>query len=312
MLLRILSTLTLTALVSNGFTSTAIAQQQRLDSFSGETNELTIRQRNFPRNQPQPTHPLLRSPQPNSNPNDNNSFSYREKPKITIPKFSAITTTFCSDVKFNHEQASSFPVTLSLARPIMDNNGNVIAPINSLVSATVDANGNEIKIQPNALVIGGRYIPIETEKVALPALTDTRRSFNNFSSSFDRGQRGVAFRVTDNLIDWLALSRTNSVLEADTTTLLGFGLSVATGIAQGLNEPDPPDPEESRVMEIREGIQLIFPLKASVELPPMPNRQSPYFSERPPAAVCQDGEVNPNQNQFTNNQGRNEFNDETD
>lgn len=276
MLLRILSTIALTALVFNRLTPTIFAQEQQSETLY-------------------------------------NSFSYPEEPKITIPRLSAIITMFCFNLNFNHGQDSSFPVTLFLARPIIDSNGNVIAPINSLVNAMVEANGNEIEIQLNALVIGGSYIPIETPKVTLPALADTRRNFNNFSSNFDRGSRGVAFRVTDNLINWLSLSRTDDVLEPSTSTILGFGLSVATGIAQGLNEPAPPDPEESRVMEIQEGIVLIFPLESSVELSPMPNYQSPYFSERSSAPVCEDGEVNPNQTQLNNNPVRNDFlNDEDD
>lgn len=193
----------------------------------------------------------------------------------------------------------------------MDINGNVIVPVNSLVSPNIDANGNEIKIKPSALVIGGRYIPIETNQVAVPALIDTRRITTTFSRSFDRGQRGVAFRVSDNLIDWLALRRTTTVLEDNTSTLLGFGLSVATGIAQGLNEPDPPDPEETQFREIQQRIKLIFPLKSSVELPAMASYQTPYFTNRNPAPVCKDGESFRNQTQF-NKSSRNEFDDEID
>ena len=263
MLLRILSTITFTALVFNQLTPTVFAQEQQSETLY-------------------------------------NSFSFPEEPTITIPRLSAIVTIFCSNLNFNHEQDSSFPVTLSLAQPIIDGNGSVIAPINSLVNAMVEANGNEIKIHLNALVIGGRYIPIETQKIALPALTDTQRNFNNSFPDVDRSRRGVAFRVTDNLINWLSLGRTEAVVEPTTGAILGLGLSVATGIAQGLNEPAPPDPEESRVMQIQGGIQLIFPLESPVELSPMPNNQSPYFSESSSAPVCEDIEVNPNQTQFSN------------
>jgi hypothetical protein len=308
MLRRTLSKIALTILVSNQLTTVALAQQSRSSSLSIETNELKNRKPNSELEVPEPSNSPLQTTRNHSN--QNNSFSYRDKQKVMIPESSAITTTFCSNVKFNQEQASTFPVTLSLARPIMDSNGNVIAPVNSLVRAKIDATEEEdIKIKPKAVVIGGRYIPIETQKVSVPALTDTRRSRRTFSSTFNRGQRGVAFRVTDNISRWL--SRTPSALDLETSNLLSFGLSVATGIAQGVNEPDPPDPEETKVLEIREGTKLIFPLGSTVELPPMATHENPYFANRTPAPACQNGRLNQNQNQFNNN-GNNGESDEID
>ena len=309
MLLRTLSKIALTILVSNQLTTVALAQQSRSSSLSIETNELKNRKPNSELEVPEPSNSPLQTTQNHSN--QNNSFSYRDREKVMIPKSSAITTTFCSNVKFNQEQASTFPVTLSLARPIMDSNGNVIAPVNSLVRAKIDATEEEdIKIKPKAVVIGGRYIPIETQKVSVPALTDTRRSRRTFTSTFNRGQRGVAFRVTDNISRWL--SRTPSALDLETSNLLSFGLSVATGIAQGVNEPDPPDPEETKVLEIREGTKLIFPLGSTVELPPMATHENPYFANRTPAPACQNGRLTQNQSQFNNNGSRENFDDEVD
>ncbi|MFB6277716.1 MAG: hypothetical protein ABEI32_16390 [Halothece sp.] len=303
MLLKTLSRITLTILVSNQLTTVALAQQSRSSSLSIETNELKNRKPNSELEVPEPSNSPLQPTRNHSN--QNNSFSYRDREKVMIPKSSAITTTFCSNVKFNQEQASTFPVTLSLARPIMDSNGNVVAPINSLVRAKIDATKEEdIQIKPKAIVIGGRYIPIETEKVSVPALTDTRRSRTTFRTTFNRGQRGVAFRVTNNISRWL--SRTPSALDNETSNLLSFGLSVATGIAQGMNEPDPPDPEETKVLEIREGTKLIFPLVSSVELPPMATHENPYFANRKPAPACQIRGFKQNQSQSSNNGNSNQ------
>jgi len=274
MLRRNLFKIFLIALVSNQFTPVALAQTQRSNTWRTRLDLEQPDQRNS---------------------HSDRSFSTRKSSTITIPEFSAVTTTFCTNVLFNQEQVSVFPVTLSLARPIMDSNGEVIAPVNSLVSANINATDEDnITIQPKALIIGGRYIPIETSSVSVPALTDNRRSSNFFSTGFSQGQRGVAFRVADNLSDWL-ISRPTA-LSDDSSNLLSFGLSLAMGVAQGLNEPSPPDPEEREVLEIRQGIQLIFPLTSSVELPAVANHQSPYFSNRQPAPVCQDGEVRQSQN----------------
>lgn len=277
MLLRNLLTISLAVLASNLLPAKVLAGQPLLTSV--ETKQFQNRK---------PTSSQLNQKQFNP---DNFLLA-----QVSIPKFSAVTTTFCSNVLFNHEQASVFSITLSLARPIMDSNGNVIAPVNSLVRAKIDTTDEEkITIQPEAISVGGRYIPIQTSSVKVPVINDTRRSSRTFfSGGFNRGQRGVAFRVSENLSDWI-VSRPNA-LDEDSNDLLSFGLSVVMGVAQGLNEPKPPDPEETKVMEIREGMQLIFPLESSVELPQMPNYRSPYFANREPATVCQSGEIAQTQN----------------
>ena len=187
-----------------------------------------------------------------------------------IPQGAAITVQFCSNVKFNYEQGSSFPITLALARPITDRQGNVVAPVNSLVRARVEPKEDETQLKPKALVVGGRYIPVETEAVSVPALTDDRASFRTRTFRTGRGQHGVGFRVADSIDNWLLNRAGPSVFPGEannTDDFLGLGLAIATGVFQGLNEPDPPDPEEQKVMKVREGIQLIFLLRQAARVP---------------------------------------------
>lgn len=301
MLPRHLLTVSLAVLTFNQLTSIALAEKQRLPgSGSVETDELSNQKPDSRLKVPEPSNSLLQEREQNS-PNQNNSFSSQEPREVTIPKSSAVITTFCSNVLFNQEQASSFPVTLSLARPIMDSNGNVIAPINSLIRANINATEDEgIKIEPKAVIIGGQYIPINTSSVAVPALTDTRRGSSTFySGGFNRGQRGIAYRVSDNLSDWLVSRPT--ALGDEQSNLLSFGLSIAAGVAQGINEPNPPDREETKVMEIRQGMQLIFPLETSITLPPMATQRNPYFTTRTPTSACQDGQGTQDPAQYVDN-----------
>jgi len=304
MIRRTLSTIALTVLVSNQLTNAVLAEKQRSNGLSIETNEFQDRKSNSGVSVPESSNSELQQTQRNSN--QNSSFPSRERQSVIIPKSSAITTTFCSNVKFNKDQASKFPVTLSLARPIMDNNGKVIAPINSLVKASIDATNEQIKIKPKAVVIGGRYIPIETEKVSVPALDDTRGTSNFSRFSSRDSERGVAFQVTNNISRWL--SRTPTAFGNETDNLLSFGLTVASGIIRGLNDPRPPSEKrkETRVMEIRQGTKLIFPLGSSVELPAMATQSNPYFANRKAAPPCQNGRLNQNQSQSSNNRNSNE------
>ena len=89
---------------------------------------------------------------------------------ITIPQFSVIAATFCSAIKFENERDDRFPVTLFLARPIMDNDGSILAPVNSLVNAQVEPTKEGVKIQIDAIVIGGRLISVKTSALSIPIL----------------------------------------------------------------------------------------------------------------------------------------------
>jgi len=272
---KIISTITLSLLFYPQFIVATLADEKELPSLSIEKNQI---------DEQTPNPNLKRAPSSPSEPyNSNPSTPSQKSQQIRIPKSSAVTTTFCSDVKFHQKEASNFPVTLALARPILDQNGNVIAPVNSIVRANVDITDEEIQIEPEAVVIGGRYIDIDTSAVPVPALTNTRST--TFSRTrLNRGQRGVPFRIADNLSNWLLTQQTT--LETDTTDLLGFGLSIATGLTRGLNEPDIPDPEEEEVKKIREGMKLTFPLESSVELPVSATNENPYFKNQNSTVAC--------------------------
>lgn len=183
-------------------------------------------------------------------------------PQLTLPASSAVTITFCSNIKFDAEQSSSFPVTVFLARPLLDTEGNIIAPINSLVSATVTPTDKGVKIQANALVIGGQYIPIETPTLSVPILSEVQRQ-NNYYSNYGYQQQNpsVYFNVANNLQGWLNVQ---GILDDGTSDVIGAGLAIASGVSLGLSSKEP---EETKTAEVSQGVMLIFPLLSAVQLP---------------------------------------------
>jgi hypothetical protein len=223
-------------------------------------------------------------------PNSSKSFSEpKQRQETTIPKSSAVTVTFCSKVKFDPEKKESYPITLFLARPIMDSNGNIIAPVNSLVRGRLEAKESEedddddednesTQIKVEALVIGGRFIPVETSPLSIPALADVQRESSYTSSSYsNRSWDGPVIQVADGLLD-SGLLENQGIVNDSIGNFLRLGLTVARGVTAGINEPKPP--EETRVMEVPQGIQLIFPLRQAVTLPTMAAQKNPYFSSQ--------------------------------
>jgi hypothetical protein len=181
-----------------------------------------------------------------------------------LPASSAVTVMFCNNIKFDAEQRSAFPVTLFLARPLMDAQGNVIAPTNSLVSATVTPTKEGVRLAAEGLVVGGQYIPIQTPQLSVPILSEVQRQNSYYSGySFRQQNPGVYFNVANNLQSWLG---TQGVFNDGTSDIFGAGLAVAAGVASGMmNERN--QPEEIKTTEVAQGVMLIFPLLNDVALP---------------------------------------------
>lgn len=194
---------------------------------------------------------------------------------ITIPEASAITVTFCSTVRFDSKQKSGFPAVVYLARPIMDSNGNVLAPVNSMVNVQLKPKGKEIKITADALVVGGRFIPIKSSQLSVPILSKTDQQTNYYS--YGQDNQGVIYNVANGLQDWL---NDQGVLSDGFSDVLGVGLTIASGFSRGRNRP-----KITEVMEVSEGSTLIFPLLATVALPSLPVQALSRPTSQAPA-VC--------------------------
>lgn len=195
---------------------------------------------------------------------ENRGATNTSTPQFALPASSAVTVMFCSNVKFDDEQDSPFPVTVFLARPILDTNGNVVAPVNSLVSATVTPTEKGVKIKADAVVIGGQYIPIETPTLSVPVLSEVQQDNNYYSSySYQQQTPSVYFNVANNLQNWLS---TQGVFGTGTSDMLGAGLAIASGVSYGLSARER-EPRQTEISEVAQGGMLIFPLLSAVELP---------------------------------------------
>ncbi len=177
-----------------------------------------------------------------------------------IPPSSAIAVTFCSDFEFNSKHESGFPITLFLARPILDSNGNTIAPVNSLVSAKLQPTDEGAEMKAESLVVGGRVIPIKTSTIPIPMLTRVRRE--NFSYSYGQNNQGLALGLANGLQKWLG---NQGVLSEGVSDVLNFGLSVAEGVSTGLNNRKS---KATTTRKFPERILYVLTLTSTIALPP--------------------------------------------
>lgn len=195
---------------------------------------------------------------------------------ISIPKSTAIAATFCSAIKFENARKSSFPVTLFLARPIVDQDGSVLAPVNSLVSAQLKPTSEGVQIKLDALVVGGQFIPIQTSVISIPVLYTVKQDGVDYGYD-DQLRRGVVFNVANGLQSWLG---NQGFLPSTASGVLGAGLAIASGVSAGSGRP-----EAAKEMEVPERSMILFPLLSAVILPPAALQAVPSSSGQA-AFVC--------------------------
>ncbi|MBD2774777.1 hypothetical protein [Iningainema tapete] len=182
----------------------------------------------------------------------------QQNQEVTIPKSSAITISFPTPVTFNAGQKKSLPTAALLAHPILDSNGNVVAPPSSPVSIELQPFDGGAKIVAQSVVIGGRVIPITASSPLIPGKTVTIASGAQLAQEnqyFYRNLVGSVFGVFGS-----ANRASNDII----TNLTNFGNTVGTGIGilTGLSSP-----KTTRQVEITSGSMYVLTLQAPVTLP---------------------------------------------
>lgn len=91
------------------------------------------------------------------------------KSTVMIPQAAAIVIVFPSDVIIEDVgKMQEHPITLLLAQPLLDSQGNVVAPANSPVSSYLKPSNGGVQIVVESIVVGGRVIAVQTNSLTIP------------------------------------------------------------------------------------------------------------------------------------------------
>ncbi|MGB8698330.1 MAG: hypothetical protein WCD18_02850 [Thermosynechococcaceae cyanobacterium] len=88
---------------------------------------------------------------------------------VTIPQSSALIISFAAELILDPKRKHNVPITLQLLQPIVDTEGQIVAPAKSLVTAQIKAMQGGDLIEAIAVVVGGRVIPIHAMGLLVPA-----------------------------------------------------------------------------------------------------------------------------------------------
>lgn len=212
--------------------------------------------------QPTQVQPLILPAQPIPETIPENPYIQQVRQSAIIPSSSAIAVTFCAGFEVNSKHKSGFPATLFLARPLIDSNGNMIAPVNSLVTAQLKPTGEGVEITAEALVIGGLVVPIKTSTLSIPMISSVRQESNAYYSSGQNNQ-GLVLGLANGVQRWLG---SQGILPDGVSDVLDLGLSVVGGAGTGLNNRKP---KVTTTMKITEKVLYILTMTSPVAISPV-------------------------------------------
>lgn len=81
--------------------------------------------------------------------------------KQIIPKSAAIVITFPNTVEIDVGQKQEYSAAMPLSMPILDNQGNVAIPAQTLVMVKLVPTGGDAKLIAESLIVNGQVIPIK-------------------------------------------------------------------------------------------------------------------------------------------------------
>ena len=160
----------------------------------------------------------------------------------TIPQSTAIVVTFPSDFSFDAGDGKNYPITLRLAEPIMDNKGNLVAPANSPVDATLVPTDGDAQIIVKSLIINGKLVPVQAVSRNIPSVRITVKS---------RMEQAINYAQSFGTIE----NNSNNISNAN---LLSHGIGAIVGFLS---------PQYQQVANFVKGSEYILVLEEEVALP---------------------------------------------
>lgn len=177
-----------------------------------------------------------------------------QKPGKTIPADSALVVRFCAPVTLNTKNKSSL-VNAALAQPLLDSNGRIAVPVNTLVGVQLKPTAEGAEITANNLVVGSRYLPVQTSSVSIPLEIQVQEK----SASRENNRQGTVSNLARGA--QVILSQ-QGVVNQSTGDFLGAGLSILSGITRKSNKP-----KVIKTMEVPQGSTFVLPFSSAVTLP---------------------------------------------
>ncbi|PZD73024.1 hypothetical protein C1752_02702 [Acaryochloris thomasi RCC1774] len=165
----------------------------------------------------------------------------------TIPASTALTVTFPGNMVVNAKKKQDYPMTLFLAQPLFDSQGQQVVAANSPIVAKMTPTKGGAQIVAESLVINGRVVAIQASSPLIPSYSVTQ------TSSYQSAREGSAMFA--NIAGGITGGATGSANAFNRASFLGGGLGALAGLASS---------KKHKVVEVPAGSIYVLTLEAPI------------------------------------------------
>lgn len=165
----------------------------------------------------------------------------------TIPASTALTVTFPNNMVVNAKKKQDYPMTLFLAQPVFDTQGNQVIPANSPIAAKMKPTKGGAHIIAESLVINGRVVAVQASSPLIPSFSVTKRG------SYESAHQGSSMLA--NVSGGITGGATGNNRAFNRASMFGGGLGALVGMAT---------PKKHKVVEIPAGSVYVLTLEAPI------------------------------------------------
>ncbi|MBD2410014.1 hypothetical protein FACHB389_36110 [Nostoc calcicola FACHB-389] len=171
--------------------------------------------------------------------------------EINIPQDTAIIVSFPASVTVDVGQKKDYPLTLPLASPIQDSQGNIVAAENTPVTIILKPTDGGAKIVAQSLVVKGRIVSIKASSQMIPGTTITHMRAND--KAVENGS--VWGRIGGGISGYLSQGDPD---QFDRGAMLGSTIGLISGLRSA---------ENTRIVQIPQSSVYVLSLEAPIQLP---------------------------------------------
>ncbi|WP_138497810.1 hypothetical protein [Nostoc sp. PA-18-2419] len=170
--------------------------------------------------------------------------------EIDIPQDTAIVVSFPASITVDVGQKKDYPLTVPLASPIQDTQGNVVAAENTPVTIILKPTDGGAKIIAQSLVVKGRIVSIKASSQMIPGTTITHMRAND--KAVENGS--IWGRIGGSTLGFFSQGDPD---QFDRGAMLGS----AVGLISGLRSA-----ENTRIVQIPQSSVYVLSLEAPIQL----------------------------------------------
>lgn len=172
-----------------------------------------------------------------------------------IPQTAGVVISLPGNLTVDVGQKQDYPLTVPLAQPLLDMQGNAVVPANAPVSIKLKPENGGARIVAEAIVVNGQIVPIQASSAVIPGNTITQ------AEGAEVARQNSA--VYGNLFGAVMGATAPQARKADAFDQGGL-IGGAVGILSGLGSP-----RNVRVVQLPQGSVYVLALQAAITLPPL-------------------------------------------